>query len=319
MKNVLYLLVVIFATISCGPTKEKKIGKLTIATFNTFFLWDGISPEEGNKEIYFPHKGNPVLAKEHIKKVADVIREINPDIVNLVEVEGLEVLNFLNDSFLVGLNYYVGFIQGIDTYTGQDVALLSRYPIENIIRYTEKGKSSDVEKSVSKNYVADINVGDNKLSFIGIHLLARPYDNSRVEQRQAQADAIKTIALRKKDEGRQVIILGDFNDYDGDSCCIDIQLNKPVTNVLNSLKKMDVDDEGDDLVNVSFLIGPENRYTAHWDKNENGVVEQSELSAIDHILIAPELTSTLVNAYIYQDFNPIEVSDHFPVVAEFEF
>lgn len=37
---------------------------------------------------------------------------------------------------------------------------------------------------------------------------------------------------------------------------------------------------------------------------------------IDHILLSPELAGRIVNTYIQQDYNPMEVSDHFLIVVK---
>ena len=73
-------------------------------TFNAEFLWDGVNPEEGSAN--FPWKGNQALAEEHMRKIAQVIIENNPDIINLVEVENLNALSRLNDRFLQNRGYY---------------------------------------------------------------------------------------------------------------------------------------------------------------------------------------------------------------------
>ena len=50
---------------------------------------------------------------------------------------------------------------------------------------------------------------------IGLHLLSRPNSDDPRLKRQAQADATCDLALKLKEQGCSVIVLGDFNDYDG--------------------------------------------------------------------------------------------------------
>ena len=296
--------------LACSSDRNYSEKTIRIATLNCEFLWDGLEPEEGNLTVEFPHKGKPALAREHIYNIAEVIKSINADIINLAEVEGIAVLKFLNDTFLTDLKYYIGFIEGRDTYTGQDVAILSKFPINKIFRFDEKGRSGEIEKSVSKNYVADITVENTDITFIGIHLLSGPSDVSRIDERQAQADAIKQIALKKAKEGNLIVVLGDFNDYDGDTNCIDVNNNLPVSNVLNIIK------ESGNLVNTASLILKDQRYTSHWDKDNQGDVDNDELSSIDYILVSQDLFQNVESAEIYHNYNPLEVSDHFPVIVD---
>src|SRR5688572_22215007 len=85
------------------PTAEDRrtdTTRLVVMTFNAEFLWDGIPPEEGTAD--FPWRDSQAEAEEHMKAVADIIVQSNPDIINLVEVENLEALTTLNDKFLIG-------------------------------------------------------------------------------------------------------------------------------------------------------------------------------------------------------------------------
>ena len=64
-------------------------------TFNAEFLWDGVEPEEG--QVNFAWKGSKDESEERMSEIAQVIIQSNPDIINLVEVEGLTALKTLND------------------------------------------------------------------------------------------------------------------------------------------------------------------------------------------------------------------------------
>lgn len=316
-KALLYLVTILFLLAQgCKEKGKDTVHSISVATFNTYFLWDGIEPEEGNSNISFPHKGNYTLAREHMSKVADVLKEIDADILNLVEIEGIEALKMLNDTFLNDMGYEIGFVKGKDTFTGQDVAILSKYPILNIQRFDNKGESEGKEKSVSKNYIADIEINGKTISFIGVHFLARPMDPSRLPDRQAQAMAVRYNAVKAYKKGNQVVVFGDLNDFDGDTSCLDINNNSPITNVLETLKVMDSIDMEDNLSNALTLVPKESRYTAHWDQDGENDVDSEEFSAIDHVLLSPELNSSVTEVEIYHSYNPLEVSDHFPIVVK---
>lgn len=291
--------------------------QLTLMNFNVEFMWDGVEPEEGNERIQFPHRGNPELANAKMAKIAKIIRKADPDIINLDEVENLAALEHFNAEHLSGMGYVAYLVNGRDQYTGQDVGLLTRIdPDEDLWREDRKGQSGDVSKSPSKNYTAKFTIGDERIALIGVHFLSRPTDARRLHDRQAQADSILTRARELDAEGFHVIIAGDINDYDGSREASDHQSNQPITNVVASLRRMDPDDKSDDLINAAQFVPKKRRFTCHWDKNDNGKVDdRGELTSIDHILLAPELAKRIKSAKIINNYEPVGISDHFPMVV----
>lgn len=312
MKNILFFLSFLISVPFFGQDSLK------IMTFNCEFMWDGVEPEEG--KIEFEHKGNQELAEKHMSELAKVIKRNNPDIVNLIETEGLAAVNTLNTKFLSGQGYKVYLAEGKDSYTGQDVALLSRIDLIDFGRYNEKGFSGMTGKTVSKNYFGLLTFKNTKIALIGLHFLSRPTAKDRISKRQAQATAIKNLAMSLDHLGYNLVLMGDYNDYDGDDECLDINKHKPTSQVLWMLKKLDGSKPEDDLINVTSKAKQEERYTAHWDKNDNGKYEfPKEVSAIDHILISKKLESKIVDVKFDHTHDPTKVSDHFPVMVTLVF
>lgn len=74
--------------------------------------------------------------------------------------------------------------------------------------------------------------------------------------------------------------------------------------------------EGDDFVNAAQFVPKKRRFTCHWDKNDNGKVDdKGELTSIDHILLAPELAKRVKSVKIINNYEPAGISDHFPMVV----
>jgi exonuclease III len=296
---------------------------LTIMTLNAEFLWDGVPPEEGREDrIKFPWRGDKTKAEKHMKDIAKIIIQNNPDIVNLVEVENEQALNTFNNKFLQGMGYKPYFDKGTDSYTGQDMSLLTRIdPIGNAIYHdNRKVEYNGLAKSVSKNYSAKFIINNIKIALIGLHFLSRPDDTSRKQKRESQAASILSMALDLQKENYKVIILGDFNDFDGAQCCYDHKNSQPITTVLSMLKEMDEDDISDNLINVSSFIPRQDRYTSLYDKNNNDEIDlPKEYSAIDHVLLSPILAAKVVGANIDHSYDPRYVSDHFPVIVKLKF
>ena len=291
--------------------------RLTIMTLNAEFLWDGREPEDG--QVSFPWKGSEPAAQEHMAAIAELIRRADADIVNLVEVEDLEALNALNTGYLTGLGYRAYLIEGLDTYTGQDVGLLTRVDPEDGVlrRWDWPGVSGGVLKHVAKHYYARLEVGGRRLALIGLHFLAQPPAPEQRLPRQAQADAIRNLGRQLLDEGRLLVVLGDFNDYDGSAESLDHVGSTPVTDVLATIRGMDEGTPADDLINVAAFLPRDMRYTAFWDANADGAVgHPEELSSIDHILVSGTLSAAVEAVTIPHDHDPRAVTHHYPVVVE---
>ncbi|MDJ0842568.1 MAG: endonuclease [Acidobacteriota bacterium] len=292
------------------PDRRKDKNRLKIMTFNALFLWDGIDPEEGR--VRFEWKGNPQKADKRMKNVAKFIKKGDADIVNLVEVENLEALKLMNRKYLDGMGYKAYLTTGTDSYTGQDVALLSRIDPVVMDRHWEEGESGSTRKSVSKNYYATFHMDDLKVAVLGLHFLARPSDVDRRDKRQAQADAVRDRAVMLQNEGYHLVVLGDMNDFDAE--VLDRNNNRPISDVMRILKDVDPQNEDDDLLNAARHLDQEKRYTAHWDRDRNNRIDpDSEFSSLDHILLSPELDQKVEAFTIDHTMDPLKVSDHFPV------
>ena len=314
--------IISFFILSIATAEDRRVNQniLTIMSLNAEFLWDGVEPEEGS--VDFEWKGSQTEAEEHMREIANIIIASNPDIVSLVEVENKSALETLNNKYFQGRGYKPYFIKGRDTYTGQDMALLTRIdPEGNSIEYDDRlGTSGNTSKKVSKNYIARFDLNGTKIAMIGLHFLSRPLDSKRRFDRQAQADAIRLMAMENRIAGYEVVVLGDFNDFDGDFCCLDHIGSSPITTVLSAIKKMDPSSAFDDLTNVTAFIPKELRYTAFYDRDEdNNIDAPGEYTAIDHILLSEGLAKKIDFADIPHNHDPRLVTDHFPVVVRIKF
>ena len=143
-------------------------------------------------------------------------------------------------------------------------------------------------QGVSKNLVARFPFAGERCSVIAIHLLSRAEDASRAEARQAQAEVVRRIAVNERSAGCEVVVAGDFNDYDPD--VVDPAGHIAVTTVLKTIKSMDPADPGDDLINPAIRLPLVERYSNRWDRDNDGRIElPREGSLIDHVLVSPTL------------------------------
>ncbi len=309
-------------TLVCLPTallhaEDRRVDPsiLKVMTFNAEWLWDGVEPEEGR--VDFDWKGAPAQAELHMAEVAQLIIRNDPDIVNILEVEGLPALELFNENFLASSGYKPYLVKGKDTYTGQDVGLLTRIDPDAgyLERDERKGQSEDVFKSVSKHYFTTLEAGTTRIFLLGLHFISRPADESRMLPREAQADAIRSMVAELKCVECEVIVLGDFNDYDGSAESLDHIDSTPISEVLEIVKAIGTD-PSDDLINAAAFLDKSDRYTSFWDKNNNDQVDfPNELTSIDHILLSRGLITRVAAVAVDHDFDPVEVSDHFPLMV----
>ena len=276
---------------------------------------------------------NQSEAKTHMNYVANIVRELNPDIINFCEIEGCDELNALKN--ILNDNTYLPYLKkGTDTATGQNVGLLTRIdPLINLYRselkynyplpdskcgYTGSSGSS----GVSKHYITEFKLGTYNVALIAAHLLAMPTDPTRCAEREAQATVLQNIIFNYTNKGYEVIMMGDFNDFDGE--IPDINNNKPTSIVLDILKGNKGNYGGQYKLNtISENIEQKNRYSDWYDSDNNcNTSSQKDYSVIDHILVTDNIKNKIINAYMYHGYSEYcgkYNSDHFPVVVDFSF
>lgn len=169
-----------------------------------------------------------VLAEEidtnwltHKTDIARVLRELDPDIVMLQEIENGAVLEALNAELDDAFPFLVLY-QGNDP-RGINIALLSK--IEVVLAKThrsEKFKKIGDPQGPAYRYARDcvevhIKVGERPVVLLGVHYKAKENDNP--DKRLAEAQHTRAIAdqLAEEDPERAIVILGDFNDTPGSS------------------------------------------------------------------------------------------------------
>ncbi len=299
------ILVLLLSSVVFGDDRREDRSRLVVMSFNAEFMWDGLLPEEGS--AYFPWKGNPPEARNQHRGHRQGDPRQQSDSLQLLEVENINAVRLLNDEYLKGCGYVVYLNDSKDTSTGQDIGLLTRVDPEKdgIFRDERKGRRGTVSKSVTKHYIARFCINDRPIAIVGAHLLARPNDWRRSEAREAQADAVRAIALDQAKAGYKLIVMGDFNDYEDEPQYQDHLVHTPITRVLAIMRTLDPECRQDDLVNSAHHVPPVERYTAYWDINEDGEIDApQEFSQIDHILLSPTLDRHVVKVDIPHHHDP---------------
>jgi endonuclease/exonuclease/phosphatase family metal-dependent hydrolase len=270
-------------------------------------------------------------AQIHLGYLASVIESYNPDIINLCEVEGCYELEQLNTD--LGGVYTPYLLYGTDSATGQNVGMLTKLvPSRNLTRTDEThsypisgsrcGSTSTGTTGVSKHYYTAYNINGKTIYMVGAHLLAFPTDASRCSSREAQASIIQHLVyeLLSADPGAELILLGDFNDYDAEVS--DSNSDKPISMVLDILKGLTGTYAGKYILeSAASKVGQTQRYTSWWDPNGDCESTLNEMSMIDHILMTPGLmgrVNQVLFPHPYTEYCGTYNSDHFPVIVDID-
>jgi exonuclease III len=271
-------------------------------------------------------------AKTHMSYVSNIIKTLQPDIINFCEVEGCDELNMLKEQ--LDPSYYSYLKKGTDTGTGQNVGMLTKVdPLVSLYRSEEKieypisgtkcgATDASGTSGVSKHYITEFNLGGLDVVLIGAHLLAIPTDPARCVQREAQAQVLQNIVSSYIQRDYEIILMGDMNDYDTE--VLDLNFNKPTSRVLDIMKGLDGQQKGTyNLTNVAYKIEQSERYSDWWDSDNNcNTASQKDLSMIDHILVTSKIDDKIINAYIYHGYKEYcgkWDSDHYPIVIDLNF
>jgi exonuclease III len=276
---------------------------------------------------------NDTEANTHMDYVVKRIADLNPDMINFCEVEGCDELNMLKDK--LNDDTYIPYLKkGTDTATGQNVGLLTRIdPLKSLYRtelkytYPIPGSTcgytgSPSSSGVSKHYITEFEFNGLYVAFISAHLIAIPTDVSRCAQREAQASVLQTVIVDYISKDYEVIMLGDFNDFDAET--MDVNNDKPLSSVLDILKGHAGENAGKyELYNIAETITKNERYSDWWDSDSNCNTESShDYSMIDHVLVTDLIRKNVINAFIYHEYDEYcgkYDSDHYPVVIDLIF
>jgi endonuclease/exonuclease/phosphatase family metal-dependent hydrolase len=323
------LILALTSAVFADPPPEK----LIVATWNLEWFYDN-----------YPGDNYADLAKQQsapsradwdwkLAEVCRVISQIKPTILCLQEIENQRVLFYLTRKLKQdhGLDYVVAYIEGGDFFTEQDVAVLALSGLTgcSVKRQTQEMFESKQYYNVTKHIFCQFEWGSGadaqRLTLLNVHLRASP---EGTEIRKKQGRLIRRWIDEQVRGGLNVIVIGDVNTNetfetttkDGD---------------IGTLRGLDTADAGDDLDDLfAHYKGP---------SSETHLIHKQ----FDHILTTPPLSADqpgqrdlvfksmairkdLVVRGKQQDADHMDlywkipqderdVSDHYPVVAEFQF
>ena len=185
---------------------------LTIATFNVRNMFDAADDPYTNDE------GTPIKPREELERLANVIREINADVLALQEVESRGYLRRFRDVFLADMGYRnLVHFEGNDT-RGIDVCLLTRLDVGPVTSYRhlrfkdDNGTTRGMNRDILR---VQLEAADKPFEVWVLHLKSnsggkdvnRPIRMGEVKEIRRQLDKVLQANPRAR-----IVVCGDFND-----------------------------------------------------------------------------------------------------------
>jgi len=187
----------------------------SLTTFNTYWFFKQPAPADRGD----PPR-TPLEYREKVNNLANILQEAtedtNPILIGLQEVGDEEDITALANALSekTGKKYQPLFVQGKDTYTGQDIGALLQDPAKtgwNIVG--RPARHSDLEKRLSKHMVVTLEKENKRIHVAIVHLRVPSTDEAKSKHRQ-QIGGLLRWAMRHlaKDPNENVVIMGDFNE-----------------------------------------------------------------------------------------------------------
>jgi endonuclease/exonuclease/phosphatase family metal-dependent hydrolase len=265
--------------------------EFTIATFNTEFLtrpkvhvkfgFPFDLEDQAHLAIWAAPGFRDQKFSEGAAAVAKVVASIKADVIVLTEVGDERDVRELTAAIAAeGVNYpHLEVCACTDTATRQHVAVLSRFPLNGVLRaipgregYFRELDDADSEDDtgISKGILVSFEVAGRVFQLYGLHLASERGGNEQDQQRIAQASIVRRHSLPAINAGGLVIVAGDLNDGRGE----------PTLRRIRGL-----DDIWPDLIQTGDYA-----YFKDTDPGSRWTYEfQGERNQIDHILISASI------------------------------
>jgi endonuclease/exonuclease/phosphatase family metal-dependent hydrolase len=206
-----HLLILLLALFASGTHAQTP---LRVMTLNAEWLW---TPHDGKADGEQVKQRDP-SAQDYARELdfyVGVIRQQQVSLVALSEIEHGGVAADLAEK--LGASWQSHFMQGRDTATGQDVAILSRIPIipgsVSTLDFPEGRLPGDKKgKRLSKFLALQLELDGQKVAILTAHLLSRRNDNAKKSlDRKRQAQAMMDAVSQMRRHTSRIILLGDMN------------------------------------------------------------------------------------------------------------
>ncbi len=272
--------------------------EINILLLNAEFFFDNVEP---HGRVVGDSRAVPTAEayEAKAKAIAELIDTHQANLVGLVEVENQAVVEKVKSYLATPDEWEVAFDEGRDSYTGQDVAILTQFEIVpgSVTNFPEEreiffvgGEERDVNPS--KILGVELKVDTENFYVLITHLISRRNQNDA--KRLAQAAVVRRQIVKALINEMNVIVMGDMNDTPG-------------TPVVKRIRGFD--DIWGNLIQTANSVEANDRYTYIYEGQKN---------LLDHILLSPSLRGEFRDVAAEKRCEIIDVgelSDHRALLA----
>jgi endonuclease/exonuclease/phosphatase family metal-dependent hydrolase len=330
--RILLVVALFFTASNTDAHGDERPESIRVATWNVEWFFDDFK-QDNKAEIA---KQNSAPTKEEwewkLNEVARVISELQPTILALQEVESRDVIfkltKVLEEKYK--LKYRYSFIDGFDFGTEQDVALMYQSGLVEFSRREQTQEMFETKEyyNLPKHLIGKFEWGTGtekeSLMVFTAHFRAKPEEE---DLRKRQGKLVREWIKPLVEQGQNVIVLGDFNTEH---------------NAANPVKDSDIglmcgwntEETSDDLVDLHTSLPEELRSTHLLNKEYDRLFVSPSLMAdapdrVDLIfsriiarkdlVVVGEQDKDHFNVFYQITQSERDISDHYPVMAEFLF
>lgn len=332
LRRLLILSTCLLTIFALEASADERPESIRVATWNVEWFFDELK-EDNKADIA---KQNSAPSREEwewkLNSVARVISELQPTILALQEVENRDVIfrltKVLEEKYK--LKYRYVFIDGYDFGTEQDVAILYQSGLVEFSRREQTQEMFDSKEfyNLSKHLFGKFEWGSGNekesLLVLTAHFRATPEQEAlRKRQGKLAREWIKPLL----EQGQNVIVLGDFNS--------EHTAASPVPDSdLGLMCGWNTPETTDDLVDLHVSLPPELRSTHLLNKEYDRLFVSPSLMADApdrndlffsriitrrDLVVVGEQDKDHFNVFYQISQKERDLSDHYPVMAEFLF
>lgn len=300
-------IILLFILLVYNYFNTPKINSYKITTYNVFW---GISNLSVLPSYIAYDLKNNIFFKDvetKINLLANELTYLDSDIYFFQEIYDIDFLNKLNDK----LDYkYIPLIQLYN------LSSTVKLPLHTACLYKKHLDIKIIDNYFTNNFGRLIHVYDknSNINFINIHLI------SSIENYEIRYKQLESI-IDYSHNFDNVILLGDFNDFDTKYCYITNRTLNIDSSALDILEK-------NNFINVysfyNYINNQSNIYT-HYTGKKNKFVDFSKLQTLDYIYFRNKLPFININITLLNNLqnntiiNNLWLSDHRSLTFYFEY
>ncbi len=295
-------MIALLCTLTLAATSlAQEAGKLTLMAYNVENMFDVFD------DPYSTDETMPPKPRAAIERLATTIRQANPDVIGIVEVENEGVLRAMTNEMLADLGYMHISVLPTNSDRGINVGVISRVPIVSLTSHRFLDLTLP-DETRTWTYARDLLkvelqvTPQRRLHAFIVHLKSRhdsPGDPMSAKWRLAEHTMArsKIADILHRDPDAWVVLMGDLNDT-------------PDAPGIRAYLEPQGDETTPLMHDVHTSLDPDRPITF--------IRGQRYLSTIDYILASPSLYKRLDAVGIPTNIDELnEGSDHAPVWATF--